>query len=238
MLAKPDFNCRQPRIFREGRRLEIITQSEIGKSAAWLALLRILRVSLIGPRRRDTETGMDEETLVIFFELHWFDNFAAPATDSRLLIDKKWNVATKPCRQFGKFAVRTIGPGQLTQDEQDCRRVGTPPAESGADWDAFLEMDPDAGSKPELIEEKLRGSRGEIILRIGERGIGASELNTRWNKLDFERIAEGNWRHERFEFMKTVGTAAHDMEIEIDFGGSELFHFIEVNRNKVKSQRQ
>jgi hypothetical protein len=66
LFAEPGLRRRQPRIFREGGRLEIVAQREPGKSRPGCALPRILRVGFVGPRRRNAETGMDEQALVNF----------------------------------------------------------------------------------------------------------------------------------------------------------------------------
>ena len=85
-------------------------------------------------------------------------------------------------------------------------------------------MDPHAGGELELLEEEPRGASGEIVLRVGERGIGAGELDSRWDEIDVELVAEGDRDHESVEIVEAVGAAADDAEIEIDLGGSGLFH--------------
>ena len=49
----------------------------------------------------------------------------------------------------------------------------------------------------------------------------------RGDELDVERVAERDRRHQRFEFVEAVGAASENVEIEIDLGGSELFHCFE-----------
>ena len=77
----------------------------------------------------------------------------------------------------------------------------------------------------ELVEEEPRRLGGEIVLRIRQRGIGAGELDARGDEVDLERVAERDRRHQRFELVKAVGAAPENVEIEIDLGRSELFHF-------------
>jgi hypothetical protein len=229
LLAKPAFGRRQPRVFREGGRFEVVAESEIGEGAAWHTLLRILRIGFVGPGRRDAKAGVDEQALVSLPELHGFDDFAASAADRRLPVDEKGDVAPQARREFGELAVGAIDPGQLAQREQHGRRIAAAPAESGADRHMFFKMDADAGGQLELIKKKSRGPGGEIVMGVGERGVGAGEPDALGNEIDFERVAEGNRRHERFKFVEAVGTAAHNVEIEIDFGVSKLFHCVKVN---------
>ncbi len=70
-------------------------------------------------------------------------------------------------------------------------------------------MDADAGLELEFLEENARSLGGEIVLGVGERGIGAGEFNTAHaagtvggNQLDVEHVAERNGRHQRFEFVE------------------------------------
>jgi len=92
-------------------------------------------------------------------------------------------------------------------------------------------MDAHAGRQLEFVEENPRGLGGEIVLHVGQRGIGAGELNAAGafgDEVEIERVAEGDRRHECFEFVEAVGAASKNVEIEIDFGGSELFHWFPV----------
>jgi len=170
---------------------------------------------------------MNEQSLVIFREPHRLDDFPMPATDRRCAINEKGNVAAESRGEFGQPAVRAFRFGEFTQSEQDRRRVAASSAETGPDRHGLFEMDADPLRRQlEFVEEKPRGARGEIVLRVGERGIGAGELNAAaGDEVDVERVAEGDRRHERFEFVKAVGAASENVEIEIDFGGSELFHW-------------
>jgi len=93
-------------------------------------------------------------------------------------------------------------------------------------------MDADSRRELEFIEEKPRRFRGEIVLRVGKRGIRAGEFDTVCNEVDVERVAERDRRHQRFEFVEAIGAASKNVEIEIDFGGSELFHFPRVTRGQ------
>ncbi len=67
-----------------------------------------------------------------------------------------------------------------------------------------------------------------FVLRVGERGIGAGEFDAGGDELEVEGVAEGDRRHEGFEFVESVGAPAENVEIEVDFGGRELFHWLSV----------
>src|ERR1700678_4359509 len=91
-------------------------------------------------------------------------------------------------------------------------------------------MDAVSDSELEFLQEESPRFRGEIVSPIGERGIGAGELDSPiGNEVEVERVAERDRRHERFEFVEAIRAASKNVEIEIDFGGSELFHFLEAN---------
>ena len=227
MFAEPVLGGGEPGVFAEGGGFEIVAEGDIceGTLPGLGPLLRIGGVGFVGPRCRDAEAGMDEQALVAFLEHEGLDDFATAFADGGSLVDEERNVAAEAGGEFSELAVGAIGFGELTQGEEDGGGVATPPTESGTDGDGFFEMDADADGELELGEEESRGLGGEVVLRIGQGGIAAGELDAGGNELNVEGIAEGDRRHEGFEFVEAVRAASTNVEIEIDFGGSELFHW-------------
>jgi hypothetical protein len=228
LFAEPVFHSRQPRIFLKGGWFQVVSQCAVGEDAARLAGSRVLRVGLVGPRRRDAEAGMDEQPLVALLQSHRLDDFAAPFADRGPAMDKKRDIAAEPRGQLGELRVVAFDAGQITQHEQHRGRVAAAAAKPRADRDFFFQVHADAGSGLELVEKKPRRPRGEIILRIRKSRIGTGEFDAGGSQVNLDRIAQRDRRHECFELVEAVGATAENAEIEIDFGGSELFHFHQV----------
>jgi len=108
--------------------------------------------------------------------------------------------------------------------------VAAPPTEPGTDRDLFFQMNAEASGERELLREQPGGLGREIVGGIGEGGIGAGEFDTGGDEVEVERIAEGDRHHEGFEFVESVGATPENVEIEIDLGGSELFHWPQLTR--------
>jgi orotidine-5'-phosphate decarboxylase len=176
---------------------------------------------------------VNEQTLEILREPYRCDDFPSSATDGRRPVNKKRNVAAKSRRKFGQLAIGATDLGQFTQSEQDGCGIAASSAEARADRHGLFEMDADSPRRElEFLEKKPGRFRGEIVLRVGQRRIGAGELDASGaigDEVNVEHVAEGNGRHQCFEFVKTIGAASKNVEIEIDFGGSELFHCPKTN---------
>ncbi len=167
---------------------------------------------------------MDEQALELFLELDGLDNFSPALADGGPGVDEERDIAAELRGKSSQPGIIALDAGELIQDEQDRGGITAASTETGADGDFLFQMNADAGAELEFGEEKSCGLGGEVVLRVGERGIGAGELNAGGNEVDVERVAEGDRRHEGFELVETVGTASKNVEIEIDLGGSELFH--------------
>jgi hypothetical protein len=229
LFAKPALHGGEPKIFRESRRLEIVAKRNAGKGFSSFAGLRILGVGLVSPGSGDPESGVHEQALKIAFQRNRFDEFAAAPANGRPMVNEEGNIATQPRGELREPVIGTIDFRELPQGEENSGGVAASASQSRAYRDIFFQMNANSRAELELIEEKARGPRGEIILRIGERGIGAGEFDFRGNEIDLQGVAQGDGSHQRFQLVKAVGAAAQDMEIEVDLGGRELFHWIAVN---------
>ena len=105
--------------------------------------------------------------------------------------------------------------------------VAAAAAEAGAEGDVLLQADVDGGNA-ELVVEETPGTDAEVVLGgvvEGDAGLGHARLGRRATRRsgcggqlgDFQLVAEvGDGEEEGLEVVVAVGTAAYDMQAEVN----------------------
>ena len=114
---------------------------------------------------------------------------------------------------------RERGIEEFGQPEQRGGGIPAATTEAGGHGDALFQMDADAVRNAGGREKGRRGAMHEVGGIHGERGIAAGERHARAGGLERQLVAQPDRVHDGFEFVKTVGAAAEDVEEEVDFAG-------------------
>ena len=89
------------------------------------------------------------------------------------------------------------------------------------------------------LAKKLCGTNDEIIVASRQGRIIAGELNSAGVPHPFDRdpVRERNRRHERFNFVKTIGPAVLDPEGKIDFCRRRKLHILQFVQQAAQNNR-
>jgi hypothetical protein len=104
----------------------------------------------------------------------------------------------------------------LVEADERCGGIAAAAPETGCEWDAFFQMHRDAIVDICGLEKYFGGAIDKIAGISWQTWIAASELDSAASALKCETVIDGHWMHDRFEFVKTVGPLAEDVQQQID----------------------
>ena len=110
-------------------------------------------------------------------------------------------------------------PPQSGEAAQHRSRIGRAAAEAGRNRDALVERDSHIGGAAELLRQRRRRPRRQIVARIqgaGERA-GYAEAEG-FGRRDLQRVGERGEGDEAVQLVIAVGAAAGHMEVEVELG--------------------
>jgi hypothetical protein len=95
--------------------------------------------------------------------------------------------------------------------------------------DFLFERDCDAAPVPGSFSKQFRRTHDQVIFANRQRIVVAGKIDYSCALRFFDRkpIRQGNRRHERFDFVKTIRTPAFDLERKIDLRRGPKLHILQ-----------
>jgi orotidine-5'-phosphate decarboxylase len=235
---------RQQNELLEDRPFEIVPESNTGEF-----LRRVIdtrqrpRVfpASVSPRRRHAELGFQQQELEIVRQRMRADHFAATPTNRRGACDEKGNVRAKSRGKIHELRLFESGFENFIETEQRAGRVATPPTQTGAMRNLFLQRDLDSRREVRRFAKKSGCPDDEILFPTGQGRIVAGEMDFAiFAPLDRQPVGEGDRRDQRFDLVKSVWAPALDLERKIDFRRRPKLHILQIvhqapQNNRMKS---
>ena len=200
---------------------------------------RKTREILISPRRRNAESGMNQQHGLAAQrreKIQRLDFFAATGGKRRLVLEEKRHVRAERRGEFIQLRGGKRLAKQFVQREQRGRGIAAAAAQTGGQRNFFLQMNAHPVADFRGLQKPGGGAMNQIARIRRQGGVAARQFDRTAAAFKRQPVAKIDRLHDGFEFVKSVGPFAEDVQQQVDFGGRIFSERHGLHKNKTRQR--